>query len=673
MREAVQRAKSRTYDLYAAARANGKRWPARGAAVEEEAPAVADDAPAASLAEALTARLGDAPVVEPVVEPVPEPEEVERPEERAPVDPPAGAPRVEDPIALADEPATDADAPAGVTGAPVLAPQPGDGSAPLDWRTELDRLRELAPLQEFAVAREAAGELDAAHAAWLRSLALEGSSERRRAVERELERIDARMTLRVEIQRATSERADAFVPLGILSATEEGLRTMDAQDEVLAWSDVDATLLRALARASRLGDTAKLGLAAELLAEGPSRPGDALLADLLEDGAFDADAIDAVLAWSRAEPVPAGGYVWEGRSWEHGAVVTAAADDERALVVAKALPRADAKQRDELFDELFSLGRKDLCGEAVAARWEKAARSYETLRGRAALEKLAEARHEVDRLREELLARIEDTHAYPHDLTASGAAQRKAESQKYIDGKTRELRDLFDDTRPVTVRAGMRELVDEMLWLEDREYDLRLERTLRPPELPRWLAWLPASESDVRLEVFAWTRFERDLLAQDRAVQKRNRDLLQAEEFDLEESEPGREDGRQVLVTNAYRVLLGRRALGWNPKLQAAAYDHSEYMARTGDFGHNEPTPGRETPWARMNGRGYTRPGGENCYAGGSAAESAHEAWRNSPGHHRNLIAAGHQEMASSLVSRYWTQVFGSEQDYLLELEAWSD
>ena len=123
-----------------------------------------------------------------------------------------------------------------------------------------------------------------------------------------------------------------------------------------------------------------------------------------------------------------------------------------------------------------------------------------------------------------------------------------------------------------------------------------------------------------------------------------------------------------------YRAMMGRRTLAWNPQVQAAASMHSEYMADTGDFGHFERgDPKRRTPGDRMNLCGYSSGGGENCYAGSASPRSAHDGWLHSSGHHRNILAPGHREMASGVVGNYWTQNFGRGTGFLNDLHTWRD
>lgn len=124
------------------------------------------------------------------------------------------------------------------------------------------------------------------------------------------------------------------------------------------------------------------------------------------------------------------------------------------------------------------------------------------------------------------------------------------------------------------------------------------------------------------------------------------------------------EEAEQVEITNEYRRMLGRRVLAWNPKIQDAAQGHSDYMSLTGDFGHFEKDPARKGPVERLKLAGYTFGGGENCAMGGFGPEGAHSGWTQSSGHHRNLLGPKHREMASAISGPYWTQNFGSGQEY---------
>ena len=63
----------------------------------------------------------------------------------------------------------------------------------------------------------------------------------------------------------------------------------------------------------------------------------------------------------------------------------------------------------------------------------------------------------------------------------------------------------------------------------------------------------------------------------------------------------------------------------------------------------------------------------ENCHMGSGDPLGAHNGWRRSSGHHRNLLMPGHREMASGLSGYYWTQNFGTGTDFLDDLDGWQD
>ena len=129
----------------------------------------------------------------------------------------------------------------------------------------------------------------------------------------------------------------------------------------------------------------------------------------------------------------------------------------------------------------------------------------------------------------------------------------------------------------------------------------------------------------------------------------------------------------QVRLTNAYRILMGRRALAWNASLQKAARQHAQFMDQQSVLTHDQPAEGRRTPVERMQGAGYEQPHAENIYMGSPAPSAAHRLWLRSSLHHRNLLSEVPQELASAVSDRYWTQNFGRDDGYEEELNAWRD
>jgi uncharacterized protein YkwD len=60
---------------------------------------------------------------------------------------------------------------------------------------------------------------------------------------------------------------------------------------------------------------------------------------------------------------------------------------------------------------------------------------------------------------------------------------------------------------------------------------------------------------------------------------------------------------------------------------------------------------------------GYTQGASENI-ANHPSAQSAHEGWTHSSGHHRNLLSPSHDEFAVGNDGRIWVQNFGRGEDF---------
>jgi uncharacterized protein YkwD len=95
---------------------------------------------------------------------------------------------------------------------------------------------------------------------------------------------------------------------------------------------------------------------------------------------------------------------------------------------------------------------------------------------------------------------------------------------------------------------------------------------------------------------------------------------------------------------NDFRAQNGAKRLPTNDRLTAAAQRFADYMARTGNYGHE--ADGR-TPGQRVKAQGYAycRVSENIAYAFDSRGFSAPdlagkfmEGWKKSPGHRRNLL-----------------------------------
>jgi uncharacterized protein YkwD len=109
---------------------------------------------------------------------------------------------------------------------------------------------------------------------------------------------------------------------------------------------------------------------------------------------------------------------------------------------------------------------------------------------------------------------------------------------------------------------------------------------------------------------------------------------------------------------NAIRIVCGVQPLRIDLKLCEAARGHSGDMEANNFFAHESPVPGKKTPWDRAEKAG-TKASGENIYMGGTTAVDAIKAWFLSPGHHKNMLGAGHTRQGLGRVNKHWTQMFG--------------
>ena len=120
-------------------------------------------------------------------------------------------------------------------------------------------------------------------------------------------------------------------------------------------------------------------------------------------------------------------------------------------------------------------------------------------------------------------------------------------------------------------------------------------------------------------------------------------------------------------LINDHRIASGKAALAWQDQLGEAAQEHSDdmvahnYSSHTGFDG--------SSPRDRMVAAGYTPAWwGENINEnppGDPSAQSAFQAWVNSPDHNANMLNANYihigigQATTGSGITR-WTVVFGA-------------
>jgi len=477
--------------------------------------------------------------------------------------------------------------------------------------------------------------------------------------------------LREELGGAFAADPAPFESLGISSIELDHVRRGGLD---VPWSDLPIEPIEDCAALVSLSGRAALGLVHERLARRHVVDAWRELNELHRAGRIDTDSVADVVARWRDERVPAGGYVFRGDDW---VALSEVESRERAARVEK-LDLRFGKVRPGRPEELAELaaeyraeGAGSELARAIAARFAATAEELAKDPSTKRLERLAEDREALDAAREAALALIFDEEEYFYPYNPPECPPEKAalyaDVQRRVDVLVMEVRVLWKRGETVSLGKDFRRLRDEIAWLQATAEEL--EVALEAERLPRWFAGLPAGFEAVSLREFAWTAVEAAALEHDRAVIAYDERVWEAEAWpaDIPEAVPDTGERRQVRITNEYRVMMGRSALAWNARIQAAAQDHSDYMSRTGDFGHFEPAPETKDPGTRMRRRGYGPGRSENCAMTGGP-ESAHEGWLHSSGHHRNLLNPGHREMASAVAGPYWTQNFGGGGDFESEL-----
>lgn len=134
--------------------------------------------------------------------------------------------------------------------------------------------------------------------------------------------------------------------------------------------------------------------------------------------------------------------------------------------------------------------------------------------------------------------------------------------------------------------------------------------------------------------------------------------------------------GEVIALTNQARMSARDCGGTWmeavgplsnNAQLAEAAQKHAEDMAARNYFEHDAPPPNASTPTERMRAAGYMgSTTGENIAAGQDTAAIVVQAWIDSPGHCRNMMSPGYNEIGIGFHPEgrqqpYWVQNFGRQ------------
>jgi uncharacterized protein YkwD len=286
---------------------------------------------------------------------------------------------------------------------------------------------------------------------------------------------------------------------------------------------------------------------------------------------------------------------------------------------------------------------------ANAAELAKVVEKIEASKQAKSIERVAEAYARLEAARQKALTLIFDEvrYFYPY----KSRMREYTPVQREVEELVAAVREHWADTTSAKVRTDA--ALDKLL---QQAKDLRLEIEYLGGDVEDLAARFEKVERYLGREITVQTYFEsaEDLKLHEwnAAILDHNAKLRGA----IDDSER-----EQVRITNEYRRMFGhRRLLRLHEKLVLAARGHSEDMAKIGFFDHTSPVPGKTSPWDRMTLAGYPNtPCSENIHAGGGDAQTAHDGWARSSGHHRNLLMPAWSELGTGRSGNFWTQNFG--------------
>ena len=537
---------------------------------------------------------------------------------------------------------------------------------------------EEAPVETLvALARENAGngQLAFARQCWLAASRKLPPGDLRDDYIGEAQDLRARLALRAELLDAFDADPAPFRNLGVEGMDGEG---WVENGTLRPWSGQYFDMYKRAGAAIDLSAMARRGIVCEILRSGDEAERERAFADLgrmVDRG--DLAAVDAANIIARAR----GGlgsnerYLLEKGRWITGEQAARAVSAEQDEKLSKAFLKANAAGRDAAFEALLAGASEPAARAALNSRTLAALQGLEKDRTAQSLRSLADLRKELDDARKAALALIfdEDTYFYPYaPPEPPHTAGEYARAQQKVDELVSAVRAVAARSKPVKASKEFRALAAELEWCRAAHQDLGIEFQLGE-SAPEYLLVQDERLAEIDLTSFAWSATESEDLAYDRAVLAYNERVFAS--YSKRKDAPADElpnvaEQEQVRITNRYRMLMGRRAVAWNSRIQVAAQWHSDYMANTGNFGHfEEGDPKRRSPFDRMKLAGYPRGASENCAMVGGDPQAAHDGWLHSSGHHRNILMPGHREMASGSASNYWTQNFGADTTFQKELE----
>ncbi|MEY2745938.1 MAG: hypothetical protein RL112_980, partial [Planctomycetota bacterium] len=448
------------------------------------------------------------------------------------------------------------------------------------------RQERAAPASEQAVVlesraerQERSGVLSEAQATWIELAVLLAPGPTRDAAADRARSVELRLQLRREMAEACDLRRESMRDAGLVGASERELRTVA---ETVPWLEVDFALLESMAKAAKLSTPARIGLVHERIARLEPKDVRAALADigqLVQRGVIPVSEAWPLVARARGEPLPERGYRFEGGRWVRVDDVEALERAAGLVEQVEALRKAKPKSRDAAFDALLALGEDGKAAAMVALR-ARCEAAVDELGQRGTLAQLArladDARDLADR-RQAALRLIFDEERYFYPYAPPECPPERARLYAGVQREVMQLveavRELWNRNPAVKLPAEFRSALEELRWAR-RRAGLNGVELGAGVSLPSWLEWLELERASVDLRGFALGKAQRDDIARSRAVLRLNEERAarfqkdqKAGKYDDPAAQLSVAERDQIAITNEYRVMLGRSALAFDPRL----------------------------------------------------------------------------------------------------------
>ncbi|MCB9880716.1 MAG: hypothetical protein H6832_19055 [Planctomycetes bacterium] len=379
---------------------------------------------------------------------------------------------------------------------------------------------------------------------------------------------------------------------------------------------------------------------------------EALLAKVLADEPGAKPRVDQLLSALRKEDPGEGGYLLEGKRFVSSRELARRALSKEYEPKLRKMWSSEGAAREALFVELLADERaRDVITDAFAQKRRALHEKFEKGKVGKDLAVLLHDRDALDERRKSALELIYDADKYFYPYKDREGEYRVVQME--VSRRCALVRDAWNlDTHRIAFGSGFAK-------------ELELYRFVSKSLVPlaglvigsddKWF-WSFASGTVTTIRNVARNQADREFLDKADAVLAENTKSYE----EMRASGTASTDEVDLMVlTNAYRLQMGRMPLRVDARLVIAARGHCEEMSRLGYFGHESPVPERRTPSDRMRLAGYKRGAGENLAINNGPA-GAIEAWQHSSGHHRNMLATQHRDLGGGIHGRHFNQNFGA-------------